>query len=72
MTSPDLTPVQAYAIAMIIDAAMSVAEDDLNEDGELSDTDHQAACDLAMAILSGMRANPPAVLAFTEAAGDDR
>lgn len=61
---PDLTPVERYAIDMIADGAESVIDDDLNEPGMLSDREHEAACDLALRIVRGIRDNPAAVLAL--------
>lgn len=60
----DLTPIESYAIAVIVDGAESVIEDDTNEDGRLSDADHEAACDLALRIVRGIRDLPRAVLAL--------
>lgn len=40
------------------------AEDDLNEDGEIAEENHQAACDLALRIAAAIEANPKAVFAL--------
>ena len=57
-----LTPEQAYAMELVAHAAESVAEDDLNEDGELSDTEHDAACDLAIRVAHFIGRHPAEVL----------
>lgn len=56
--------IEEYAIDLVAVGAESVAEDDLNEDGEIADADHQQACDLAIKIAHAIRANPAAVLAL--------
>lgn len=56
--------IEEYAIDLVTDGAESVAEDDLNEDGEIADEDHEAAMDLAIEIAHAIKANPRAVLAL--------
>jgi hypothetical protein len=59
--------IQEYAIELVAYGAESFAEDDLNEDGEVADDDHGAACDLAIKIAHAIKANPAAVLALVPA-----
>lgn len=75
MTIDTLTKIEEYAVNIVADYAESGVEDDIDEDGVFAvdeDTDesvdHEAACDLAMAIIRGMRANPRALLALAVAA----
>jgi hypothetical protein len=58
--------IERYAIGMILDGAASHTGNDLNEDGILSEEDHAKAYDLAMAVISAMRADPKAVLALVK------
>ena len=55
--------IEQYAIGLVADGAESTAEDDLNEDGEINDSDHQAACRLATQIAYGIRKHPAVALA---------
>jgi hypothetical protein len=59
--------IEEYVIDLVADGAESKIEDDLNEDGEIADDDHEAACDLAMAIVRAIRDNPDALVALTVA-----
>lgn len=67
----ELTLVQRYAIDLIADGAESCAEDDIDEEGAfpLHSLDHTVACDLALAMVRGIKANPRAVLALAVPAG---
>ena len=60
--------VEEYAIELVADGAESTAEDDLNEDGEIADEDHEAACDLALRICAAIRKHPAEVLALVDGA----
>lgn len=55
---------EQYAIKLVADGAEMVAEDDTNEDGEIAEDDHEAACDLAIDIANAIRDNPEVVLAL--------
>jgi hypothetical protein len=57
--------IEEYAIDLVANGAESTIEDDLNEDGEVSDEDHEKARDLAMAIVRAIRTTPGPVLALT-------
>jgi hypothetical protein len=54
--------VEQYAIDLACDAIESCAEDDLNEDGKIAESEHEAALDLAMAIAKAIRKHPQVVL----------
>jgi hypothetical protein len=56
--------VEEYAIELVADGAESTVEDDLNEDGDLSEEDHKEACYLAMAIVQAIRVNPQVIIAL--------
>jgi hypothetical protein len=56
--------IEEYAIDLVVDGARSVAEDDLNEDGEIADGDHEAACDLALDIARAIGEHSAEVLAW--------
>lgn len=43
--------IRKYAVKLIVDGATSHAEDDLNEDGELTDEEHEQAVEFALATL---------------------
>lgn len=60
----ELTSIQEYALALVADGAEGTAEDDLNEDGDIAEDEHEAAVELAMAIIRGIRAYPRSVLAL--------
>jgi len=60
----DMTPVEKYAIDLIVNGARSFTEDDLDEDGKLSEDDHREARALALRIVKAIRSNPQAVLAL--------
>ena len=62
----ELTDVQRYALQLIIDGATSHAEDDLNEDGAISDQDHTEAVELALAITRAIRRYSHVLLELTE------
>lgn len=49
------TEAEAYALQMVLSGAESVIEDDLNEDGELSDEQHTRACEFGYALLHAIR-----------------
>jgi hypothetical protein len=53
-----------YAAKMVADGGESLAEDDLNEDGEIADELHQEACDLAISIARAIGKNPAATVEF--------
>ena len=44
--------------ALVADGAESLAEDDMNEDGQLSEIEHLQACDLAVSISRAIRNAP--------------
>jgi hypothetical protein len=54
--------IEEYAIDLVCVGAEHVAEDDLNEDEQIADADHQAACDLAIDIAHAIRDNPQVAL----------
>jgi hypothetical protein len=54
--------IEEYAIDLVCDGAESTAEDDLNEDEDIADADHRAACDLAVDIAHAIREHPDVVL----------
>lgn len=56
--------IEEYAIELVADGAISLAEDDMNEEDEIADGDHQEACRLAEKIARAIRANPADVLAL--------
>lgn len=56
--------VEEYAVDLVADGAEHVAEDDLNEDGDIAEEDHQEACDLALEIAAAIRKRPEVVLAL--------
>lgn len=56
--------IEEYAIDLVADGATSHAEDDTNEDGEIADEDHEAACDMAIRIAYAIQANPKIILAL--------
>lgn len=62
--------IEEYAIELVADGAISFAEDDLNENEDIADGDHQAACVLAEKIARAIRANPAEVLALAARHGD--
>jgi hypothetical protein len=57
-----MTPVEQYAIDLVVAAIEDHAEDDLNEDGKLTDGDHELAISLAMALAKAIRSNPDQAL----------
>lgn len=59
-----MNEIEKYAVELVADGAESTAEDDLNEDGKLSDIHHEEACGLAVDIATAIRNNPAAVLAL--------
>lgn len=66
---PELTEAQErireYAIELILSAAQSGIDDDMDEDGELeSEQEWRAALDLAQKIVNGMNHDSDALLAF--------
>ena len=60
-----MMPTVQYAINAICDGAESTVEDDLNEDGKLSDRDHEVACGMAMAMINVIRAYPEEFFEWT-------
>jgi hypothetical protein len=62
--------IEEYAVDLVVDGATSFAEDDMNEDGEIADENHRAACDLAEEMARAIRDNPQAVLALVGRAGN--
>lgn len=54
--------IEEYAIDLVAGGAESFAEDDLNEDEEIADDHHEAACDLAIRIPHHIRNYPETVL----------
>lgn len=59
--------IDEYAIDLVINGTQHAAEDDLNEDGEIAEEDHHAACDLALRIADVIETNPEAILALVAA-----
>lgn len=56
-----------YALDLIIDSAQSAVDDDIDEDGVLAgDAEHRAACDLAQAILNGLRTQPGDLIRYAK------
>lgn len=49
------TEAEAYALQMVLSGAESVIEDDLNEDGELSEEQHTRSCEFGYALLHAIR-----------------
>lgn len=58
-----LTKAEAYAIELSASAIESTREDDLNEDGVLTDEEHETALELARMIRAYVENCPYAVLA---------
>lgn len=57
--------VKEYAIDLLVDGAISYAEDDIDEEGELLNADDlRAAIRLTIDIAYAIRANPQTVLAL--------
>lgn len=56
--------VEEYAIDLVCHGTESLAEDDLNENEDIADADHEAACNLAIKIARAIRKNPGVVLAL--------
>jgi len=54
--------VEEYAVDLVCDGAESHAEDDIDEDGELTALEHEVAVDLAMRIIRALRAHPEALV----------
>jgi hypothetical protein len=50
--------VEEYAVELVVAGARHVAEDDLNEDGDVADEDHGPACDLALNMARAIEQNP--------------
>jgi hypothetical protein len=51
-----------YAFQMVLSGAESFIEDDLNEDGELSDEQHERSCEFGYALLRAIRDQRAALL----------
>ena len=56
--------IEEYAIGLVADGAVFLANSDLNEDGELDAEDRQAASDLARDIAQAIRDDPDRLLAL--------
>lgn len=56
--------IEEYAIDLAASAIESVAEDDLNEDGQIAEDSHEEACELAIRLARAIRANPERALAL--------
>jgi hypothetical protein len=56
--------IDEYAIDLIVKGTQHLAEDDLNEDGEIAEENHHAACDLALRLADAIQDNPKAVFAL--------
>lgn len=61
------TETEMYAIQMVADGAESHAENNLNEDGELSDAEHEAAMSLGCAMARAIADNPASFMAWYRA-----
>lgn len=55
MSQPITAAAEIYAFNMVLSGAGSFIEDDLNEDGELSDEQHTRACEFGYALLHAIR-----------------
>jgi hypothetical protein len=68
MSTEPVSQIEEYALKIVADYAEGGVEDDMDEDGafrngdDYSDTDYDAAINLAHSIINGMRANPAKVL----------
>lgn len=58
--------IEEYAVDLVASGAEDSAEDDLNESEEIADSEHQAACDLAIGMAHAIRDNGPAFIAWYE------
>lgn len=56
--------IDEYAIDLVVAGTQHLAEDDTNEEGEIVEENHRAACDLALRIADAVQANPKAVFAL--------
>lgn len=61
--------VEEYAIELVVEGAQHVAEDDTNENGDIADGAHSAACDLALDMAKAIKDNPRSFAEWCEAAG---
>lgn len=59
-----MTEIEKYAMSMLHQGGEGIAEDDLNEDGEISDDDHQEACALSIYMAHAIRDNQSSFLAW--------
>lgn len=59
---PTSMTVEEYAVDLAVYGIVKAAEGDLNEDGQIDDKGHHAACDLALDIARAIGANPQVVL----------
>jgi hypothetical protein len=57
-----MTPIEKYAMGMVVSGTRHVAEDDLNEDGELSEPDWIEACNLGLLMARAIEENPQVIL----------
>jgi hypothetical protein len=56
--------IDEYAVDLVAAGAESFAEDDLNESDEITDENHEEACDLAVRMAQTIRENPEAFHAW--------
>jgi hypothetical protein len=66
------TTIEQYALDMVLNGAESTVEDDMNEDGEIGEEDHEAACDLGYRIIKVIRANRDVVLGWAGELADEQ
>ncbi len=59
--------IDQYAIGLIVAGTQHAAEEDTNEDAEIGELDHPAACDLALRLADAIEATPEVVLALAAA-----
>lgn len=73
MTDPDhnldgepLMTAKQYAVALVARGAESTAEDDLNDNGDVTDADHEKAMDLAIDLAHAIHNHPDEFLAWAK------
>ncbi len=59
-----MTEIEKYAVKMLHEGGEGIAEDDLNEDDELSNRDHRKACDLSIDMAHAVRDNADSFLGW--------
>lgn len=61
--------VEEYAINLVVEGGEHLAQEDMNESGDIADKNHQAACDLALDMAKAIRNNPVSFAEWCEAMG---